>query len=661
MSITKKWKRIITFTGVLALVIVAVPLAVKAATIVAVAFEPEAGSVASCSTVVSDSSASNGKAVTYGTCAATTPPVVVPPATTGLGANIPISYSLSSLSGTVYYVSPSGSDSNSGSASSPYATLSKAVSTAAAGSSIVIRGGTYRGQAVAAVNKTLHIAAYPGETPIFDGTQIVSSGWTTSGSNSYRSYTPLAATVGSGIQFTTGQNLTGTGVGKYPDQAWVGSTELQQVMTLAEVTSGKFYVDQTNKRMYLSNTDISKGNIGISQLQQFAKVTGSNVTIEGVTIQRYSDLANTNGVLTITGSGFNMKNTVISDASFFTMTLSGGGGILKSAIFDHITIQGSNFMGIEATYVDGLVVKNSKLDGANSFGEFTSSPVSGAIKTSKTHDDIIMNNEIANNKSHGIWFDQSNENVTVAGNRITGNTGDAVFFEISDNLWLINNYIDARNAQQGLKAAGSSGIHAINNTFIGGADNIGIYTDSRSIPGCVANGCSAIQYQSDRDTIRTRPSTLDWMPRVDMFINNVFAYPTGSSYCGTVDNICMTIANGSASQPMSAIIHKADTARGIPQTVIDGNVYAPASSGILWRAGNVSYSTPSAITSAMASISGISGIDANSKYGSSWVQTNGQPTAALSAVHSSAVAIPNNASITPYISAGTKHYGYTGF
>jgi len=74
-----------------------------------------------------------------------------------------------------YYVSPTGSDSNPGTQASPFATLTKGNSTAAAGDTIWVRGGTYNTTGQITLSKSgtsdtnrTKIWAYPGEVPIID-------------------------------------------------------------------------------------------------------------------------------------------------------------------------------------------------------------------------------------------------------------------------------------------------------------------------------------------------------------------------------------------------------------------------------------------------------------------------------------------------------------
>jgi len=74
-----------------------------------------------------------------------------------------------------YYVATNGNDSTgTGSITTPYATLSKAVGVVAVGDSIYVRGGTYPTSAkislsaVGSAAQPYRIRAYPGETPVFN-------------------------------------------------------------------------------------------------------------------------------------------------------------------------------------------------------------------------------------------------------------------------------------------------------------------------------------------------------------------------------------------------------------------------------------------------------------------------------------------------------------
>lgn len=626
--------------------------------------ELESGTVAGCAAAVDTQSGSDNSGSGYVRFGTACPP----PETEAPGAQLPITYNLAGLNGTIRYVAPTGNDtSGTGSQSSPFATLAKAVSVSSAGNTIVVRGGVYRDQGNVSIpsNKSLKIYAYPGEIPVFNGAKEVTGGWTTDGSLRYIAYSPKQATDGSGISFTTGQNLTADGVGKYPDQAWIGTEQLKEVASKSAVTGGNFWVDRAANRLYLSSVDAAKSGIEVSGTNVFLTVQAADSVVEGLRIVRYSNSASDYGVVKVQGGADRtvIRNVEIAETAFIAIHFDGTGNINDGSQLEQATITSSNWMGVVGNITDNLTLKAVKLHNMNQFNEFTFSPQSGGLKTSRTRHTKVVDSAVLDNNSHGLWFDQSNYDVVVANNTITGNKGSSVFFEISDKFLLINNYIRSTSSGQPVKLAGSSGLQLINNTIVGGFDPVGIYTDNRSIAGCAdpAQPLCANSYSSDRDSVRSRQATLDWIPRLDLMLNNIIAYPTVTGYCGVLTALCLTQANASASVPLSTQIHGADSGRGIPQTYINGNVYANGTGAIF------SYNTPqgrhttvSNITSALAAAPvGISGLETNGKHGNAHVNADGSPTASLASMHDQAVAVPTDTVINAYIPAGTKHYGVT--
>ena len=590
--------------------------------------------------------------------------------TVSAGANLPIQYSLSSLTGTQRFVATNGSDTTgNGTQSAPYATISKASSVAVDGDSIVVRGGTYR-QGNIILTKKLKVIAYPGEVPTFNGAQAASGSWTTEGALSYHAYTAQPVTDGSGLSFTTGQNLAAGAIGRFPDQVWIGTTQLQQVADKQSVITGKFFVDSAHNRVYLSGTDAAKKGIEVSEKDVFMNIRGSNTTLEGLQITRFSNSANDYGVILFTATADNsmMRNVAIYDSAFITVSYANSGSDFNAnSTLKNVTIANSNWMGVSAVYTDNLSLDAVKITNMNQFGEFLFSPQSGALKTSRTRHTKVINSDISLNNSNGLWFDQSNVDVDIANNQMIDNKGSAIFFEISDDLLVVNNYIKSSSTKPGaIKMAGSSGLKVINNTIVGGADPIGIYTDVRSKPTCAdpRQPVCAGSHGSDRDTIRPRPATLDWIPRLDLMINNIVSYPTASGYCGAL-TMCIGSTNGSTVVSIDKILHKADKTRKdlygntIPQTQMNSNVYANGTGQIISTSIG-RYTTISAFGTAMAgSPVYITGLESIGRYGNSWVNSDGSPTSALAAIHNQATAVPFDTNINQYVPAGTKHYGVT--
>lgn len=93
----------------------------------------------------------------------------------------PLDFSLAPLpaGGKVYYVAKNGRDTNPGTSDSPWLTIQHAAETAVAGDTVYIRAGTYQEHIHFRQSGTpgnyIVFSAYPGETPIIDGTGVTES------------------------------------------------------------------------------------------------------------------------------------------------------------------------------------------------------------------------------------------------------------------------------------------------------------------------------------------------------------------------------------------------------------------------------------------------------------------------------------------------------
>jgi hypothetical protein len=81
---------------------------------------------------------------------------------------------------TTYYVSPTGSDSNPGTKSAPFATVEKAADRVNPGDTVYVRGGRYHGvitiNTSGTVESPILFTAFPGEKPVIDGEYSLPTG-----------------------------------------------------------------------------------------------------------------------------------------------------------------------------------------------------------------------------------------------------------------------------------------------------------------------------------------------------------------------------------------------------------------------------------------------------------------------------------------------------
>jgi hypothetical protein len=627
------------------------------------------------------------------------------------GAFFPVTFDLIAFDasvGTLRYLATTGSDANDcSSVLTPCATLAHTVEIATAGDGIVIRGGMYRntnlssttpptGGAVqggtGSLNKQLYFTNYPGETPEFRGSKDVTAAFhagTVEGGLRYITYVPQPITASGYSNVPAGQNITGgvNGVGRLMDQMWIGDAALQQVNTKAELVTGKFWVDPVNNRAYLTATNASQSAIEISDRTNFLTVNigATGTTIRGFKVNRYSPSAADYAIMDINQSdNFTCDNVEFADITTSPINLNGTTTDQQdNAVIRHCSFIRMAWFGMTGSYNYGTLLDGIKFNDGDPWNEFSGSPGSG-IKFTHSHDVQVVSSEIRNNKSHGFWCDQECTDVIIGSNQITGNLQTGVFFEISDGLLLINNWIQSTGDHAVKAGGGSTGMRMIQNTIVGGPGVLGVYTDRRSYPGCADmtvspnpstlwTYCSGTlgSLTSDRVPPPLYHPNNDWMPRIDEVWNNIIAWPTsGDPICaGKAVAFCMSDNNtqGAVSTQLpggaGTIIHPADVARGIPQTYMDYNVYASPSAivGFPNTAPNnnatITFRTIAEYQAALAAPPYSLPLETHSLSTVGLVAPDGQPSDLLKSMEGTAKVMPTDALLNEYIPAGTQCYG----
>ena len=500
----------------------------------------------------------------------------------------------------------------------------------------------------------------------------------------YTAYTPRPCGNGFGITFCTesgADNVNGTdsvypyNVGKYIDQVWVDGVKLQEVVKKADLNDTRFFVDRTNNRLYLTKAtrDAAQNEVAVCNRGDFITVHGADVELAGFTVQRYCNSPAKAAMLDVgpDADRFSIHDVVMDDATIAFFMQGTSSNALEDASVEHVTITDMNWMGINLMYNTGVVFDGVRITGMDPWDEYSSSPTSGAIKTSRISHSVMKNNFFGNNSGQGVWYDQSNFDADVFNNRFegTGVPGESsmFFWEISHGLDFYNNVIVAP-VSTALKVAGSSGVRILNNTITGGKDALGIYADNRSLLDCAKKGTLAGTatkcpgYDSDRwaASWEAAPAAMNWLTSVDVVEGNIFAYPTSAGLCGASVPVCIARINQSANLKLENMLPD-----GLKW---DCNVYAIAGAGDLARHTNptstamIGYASLIPWTNAMQQASPYPDelVDVTSLAGSQYVNQDGTPTEVLSLLHSSSpCAFPTDPMMNAVIPAGTKHYGVT--
>lgn len=413
------------------------------------------------------------------------------------------------------FMSTTGSDSNDGkSVNTPVKSLNTAVAKTPSGGTIVMRGGEYRdwydqgSGTVQIINKPISFQAYPGEAPWFNGTDVVSDGWTASNGVWTRSwstpsfcggvyYTPVNGMAPYDYRVNTNTNCAygdsikdpNFPVASDPQMAFANGIQLAEVGSLAQVTAGskKFYYDWSNKKVYVSENP--SGNTIELTKRPSAFVLGgpSNFAIKGVGFHRYASsfMGNVDASVVYIGMGgagsggkAEIENTVFSENSGITLSIDGpkNGTYVKSSVFANNQYVGLQSMGFSKSSpgtpnnlsIEGSIFNNNNLSGSDS--QCDASCQSAGIKLTRMTGFTIKNNIIENTQQtgkvaggNGFWCDINCSNGVMVNNVVHDNGGNGIFYEISNTGIIAGNLV--YNNRGGNIVVASANTKIYNNTI----------------------------------------------------------------------------------------------------------------------------------------------------------------------------------------------------
>jgi len=376
------------------------------------------------------------------------------------------------------YVSPTGADSSAGTIGSPKRSLAAAVSAAGSGRTIVLRGGTYHESVSVPAAKSLTVQSYPGEAVWLDGSRSI-AGFTRSGS---AWVAPWGVKLDSSPTYTWGKADSTTpnwqfvnpaySMAAHPDQIWVGGSELRQVSSLAQITSGTFFADYASSRVFIGSDPTGKGVEG-SDLTQALAVYSSGSTIRGLGVRRYANSVPHQGVVVARANTFTMENVVVQDSATAGVGVYGSGGRLRN-----VSVLGSGQVAVQGQHADNLVIENTVLRGSND-QHFNQTPAAGGVKVTGSRGVSLSNSEISGGIGNGFWSDMASYDITVVNSTISDNTGRGVFLELSSKAVVAGNLI-TNNADEQIAIRQTDRVQVWNNTIIGTAKAIEMSKDSRN-------------------------------------------------------------------------------------------------------------------------------------------------------------------------------------
>ena len=443
-----------------------------------------------------------------------------------LGAAVPLQNEAAADGGTVIHVSvSSGSDSGDGSATSPYKTISTALTKASDGDTIELAEGVYQ-EGELMVTKSVTITAASGAKPVISGAKSPDT-WKDAGNGTW-------ATANDMVRFcdvcTTNADPSVEGMAAHPEQVFVDGQPLTQVATRAEVTASTFFVDDPdpvtlkdpkNNRAgynvkphtgtsYVIGVNPAEHKVEVVQHSRALTVTTDRVSLKNLTVEKYAPV-----------QAWDYKDPQIGTLSGGAMVLAGGQGLkiensafryasaatalaitdAKEATISGNTIENNGAVGFGINRSSNVNVEKNRWTSNNTAGFNTTS--CGAYctigDTKITHSegiryayntvdysnagtDVSKPDTYKNDQRAGVWFDEGVINSQVIGNYFV-NVPVAIFNEVSSKNMIASNIIEG--AGIGIHVSGSDNTQIWNNTISHALTSIAIREDSRS------KGCNA--------------------------------------------------------------------------------------------------------------------------------------------------------------------------
>jgi hypothetical protein len=341
----------------------------------------------------------------------------------------------------LYVDAVNGSDSNTGTQSKPFKTIGKAASVAqtnnqsGVGTKVTINPGTYR------ESISLNHSSKDTTLPITfqaatNGTVIVSGGVVYSAWATYQSNKSIY-TNGWLNQWGTCAQLSSCSfqqnIMMRKEMVAVNGTVLTQVMSIAQMRAGTFYVDEQGAQIYVwppSGTNMGTATVDIASKPTLLTIQQkSNIVIRGLTFQ-YANSCHSNAAVQVLGSSTNIlfdsdtfqwNNgqglSISNPTTYFTVENSaaqhnGDSGFheaqTKYGLWQSDTTSYNNWRGAQAGYYA------CNTSGMHSWG---------------AHNDTINGLTISFNEAYGVHWDTDNANISATGVNSTGNYLSGAFFE----------------------------------------------------------------------------------------------------------------------------------------------------------------------------------------------------------------------------------------
>lgn len=379
---------------------------------------------------------------------------------------------------------PNAVDAGNGASSTPYKTLSYAMSQIKPGDHLQIAAGIYRDALVFPAKPWSRIEASAIDTANINDAYMLKPALTTiegkgevliKGSVIVRDWRAL----GDGRYSKTWDNETqqvfindkaliqiaGTIFGGFPekkDHALLALHQSQKGIWPGRLTGNEdnmpdnsFYYDKAGKTLYIKTeqADFKKQIVEVSTLHTLLSGQGlTDISIKNLAFQHSNTSSKARGgLVSLSGLRLTLDNLRVSHADSIGFGLIGDDIVLKNSNANHCGQLGINARGKRMQLLDNETSYNN----TRGFNKWWEAGGAKFIGNGGLQDSLVSGHKALGNEGDGIWFDWKNRNNTLKDSLAAFNQGFGIHYEASDRGLIVNN-VSVANSQRGIYLPHSS-------------------------------------------------------------------------------------------------------------------------------------------------------------------------------------------------------------
>jgi hypothetical protein len=394
----------------------------------------------------------------------------------------------------LYVDAKSGSDSHSGSKSSPLRTIQAAVDKADnnnqknVATKIIVNSGVYREDvnigAYKSTGATVTIQAASTGGAIIDGADVLSNWGLTSNGVYTHTWTPNLGTCA----IPSGWPSSVPTIARRTEMFFLNGKPLTQVMGTSQLRPGTFFVSEASNLAYIdppSGTNMSTATIEAATRRTTVTISNrKDIVLRGLVFRHAASCINTAGVVV------NSSSNILFDYDQAIWNNWGGIGIFGT---NNFTIQNSvasfnggvGFMSSNDQYVLFNFNESDYNNWRGSQGALYDWGMGGA-KFMLMRNTSVQNHYSYQNQAQGLWFDTDNKNITINNAHLSGNHMAALQLEANQGPVTVENSMLCKSGA-GVNVLNVENLTIKNNTFYNNGGN-GIYDAGEIFVAGFANG-----------------------------------------------------------------------------------------------------------------------------------------------------------------------------